>query len=126
MSYVDDRATAADMLAEDGQTVTLTYVGGGTYDPATGTTSGAAPSPATVKGAIFPLSPFRKVQGNVVEGDQQLLLAAEDTSGAAITAPQVNGTITDANAQVWTIIAVEPLSPAGTDVLHDCIVRRAA
>jgi hypothetical protein len=126
MSYADDRLTAADMLAEDGQSMTLAYVGAGTYDPATGTTSGSPASPATVKGAIFPLSPFRKAQGNIVEGDQQLLLSALNTAGVAITAPQVNGTITDANAKVWTIIAVEPLSPAGTDVLYDCIVRRAA
>lgn len=126
MSYVDDRLTAADMLAEDGQTVTLSYVGGATYNPATGGTSGSAASPATVKGAILPLNPFRKAQSNVVEGDQQLLLSALDTSGAAITAPQVNGSITDANAKVWTLIAVEPLSPAGTDVLYDCIVRRQA
>jgi hypothetical protein len=126
MSYVDDRLTASDMLTEDGQTVTLTYVGGSTYDPATGTTSGSAPSPATVKGAIFPLSPFRKAQGNIVEGDQQLLLSALDTSGNAITPPQVNGTVTDANAKVWTLIAADPLSPGGTDVLYDCIIRRQA
>jgi hypothetical protein len=126
VSYADDRLSAADMLAEDGQTVTLTYVGTSVYDPATGQTTNTAPDPANVKGAFFPLSAFRKAQGNVVEGDQQLLLSALDTSGAAIAAPQVNGTITDANAKPWTLIAVDPLSPAGTDVLYDCIARRAA
>jgi hypothetical protein len=126
VSYADDRLSAADMLAEDGQTVTLAYVGTSVYDPATGTTTNTAPDPASVKGAFFPLSAFRKAQGNIVEGDQQLLLSALDTSGAAITAPQVNGTVTDANAKPWTIIAVDPLSPGGTDVLYDCIARRAA
>ena len=123
---VEDRLDAEEMLAEDGQSMTLAYVGGGTYDPATGTTSGSAPASVTVKGAIFPLSPFRKSQGNIVEGDQQCLLSALDTSGAAITAPQANGTITDANARPWTIVAVEPLSPAGLDILYDCVIRRAA
>jgi hypothetical protein len=114
------------MLAEDGQSVTLAYVGTSVYDPATGETTTTTPDPQTVKGAIFPLSPFAKSQGNIVEGDQQLLLSALNTAGAAITAPQVNGTITDANANVWTLVAVEPLSPAGTDVLYDCVIRRAA
>jgi hypothetical protein len=126
MSYADDRLSAADMLAEDGQSVTLAYVGTSVYDPATGETTTTTPDPQTVKGAIFPLSPFAKSQGNIVEGDQQLLLSALNTAGAAITAPQVSGTITDANANVWTLVAVEPLSPAGTDVLFDCVIRRAA
>jgi hypothetical protein len=126
VTYADDRLTAADMLAEDGQSVTLAYVGTSVYDPATGETTITTPDPETVSGAIFPLSAFRKSIGNVVEGDQQLLLSALNTAGAAITAPQVNGTVTDANAQEWTIISVEPLSPAGTDVLYDMVIRRAA
>lgn len=127
MSYVEDRADAAAMLAEDGQSMTLAYVGTSVYDPATGMTTLTTPDPQTVKGAIFPLSPFAK-QGNsnIVAGDQQCLLAAENAAGAAILAPHVSGTLTDANAAVWTIIAVEPLSPAGTAILFDCIVRRAA
>lgn len=126
MTYVETRSRAADMLAAKGQSVTLAYPGGQTYDPATGTTSGSGPASATVKGAFFPLSAFRKAQGNIVDGDQQLLLAAQSTSGTAITAPQVNGTVTDAGGTVWTIIAVEPLNPAGTAVLYDCIARRQA
>jgi hypothetical protein len=126
VSYADDRISVAQSLADDGQSVTLAYVGTSVYDPATGTTTNTAPDPETVQGAIFPLSAFRKAQGNVVEGDQQLLLSALNTAGAAITAPQVNGTITDANAKPWTIIAVDPLSPGGTDVLYDCVIRRAA
>jgi hypothetical protein len=126
MSYAETRSRADDALGRKGQSLTLTYVGGGSYDPATGTTSGSAASPATVKGAILPLNPFKKNGTTIIEGDQQLLLSALNTSGTAITAPMVNGTITDANSKVWTIIAVEPLSPAGTDVLYDCIVRRQA
>ena len=126
MTYAADRLSVPQSLAEDGQSVTLTYVGTSVYDPATGETTNTAPDPEMVQGVIFPLSAFRKAQGNVVEGDQQLLLSALNTAGAAITAPQVNGTITDANANVWTIIASDPLSPAGIDVLHDLVIRRAA
>jgi hypothetical protein len=131
MSYVDDRLTAADMLAEDGQTVTLTYVGTSSYDSATSTTTNTAPDPETVSGAILPLSiairyGFKQTGSLIVEGDQQLLLSAQNTAGVAIAAPQVNGTITDTNGNAWTIIAVDPLNPAGTAVLFDCVIRRAA
>lgn len=127
MSYADDRADAAAMLAEDGQVMTLTYPAASpTYNPATGTATGTPPDPQSVVGAIFPLNAFRKAQGNIVLGDQQVLLAAQNTAGASITAPPVNSVITDANGDAWTLIEVEPLSPAGIDVLHDGIVRRAA
>ena len=124
---VAQRSTAARLLADKGQTMTLAYVGGGTYDPATGSTSGAAPASKTVKGALLPLNPFKKGgNSNIVEGDQALLLSAIDTSGAAITEPMVNGVVTDANAKPWTLIAVEPLAPAGLPILYDCVARRAA
>ena len=126
MSYAEDRASAAEMLAEDGQTMTLAYVGTSVYDPATGETTLTTPDPQTVKGAILPMSPFAKSVGNIVEGSQQCLLAAENTAGTAIAEPEVNGTITDANGDEWTITAVEPLAPAGLAIMHDCVVRRAA
>lgn len=126
MSYVDDRADAADMLAEDGQAMTLTRRTSGAYDPATGQAT-ITTTTQTVSGVILPMSPFAKSQGNIVQGDQQALIAGETTSGVALNpVPKVDDTLTDANTVVWSIIAVEPLSPAGTDVLHDLIVRRAA
>lgn len=126
MNYATDRADAAAMLAEDGQSMTLAYVGTSVYDPATGETTLTTPDPQTVKGAIFPLNAFRKTLGNIVEGDQGILLSAVNTSGAAISDPQVNGTVTDSNSVVWTLIEVEPLAPAGLAVLYDCVGRRAA
>lgn len=130
MSAVDDRLSAAQSLAEDGQTLTLTYVGTSVYDPATGTTTNTAPDPQQVKGAIFPLAAiryaFKQEHSIIVEGDQQLILAAVNTAGVSIAAPQVNGSVTDANGKIWTIITADPLSPAGTDILHDCTIRRAA
>jgi hypothetical protein len=130
VSYLDDRLSASASLTEDGQTVTLTYVGGATYVPATGTTSGAAADPQTVAGVILPANMqsqrFQKDGSSlIVAGDQQLLLSALNTSGVAITPPQVNATITDSNSKVWTLISIDPLSPNGTDILFDCIIRRA-
>jgi hypothetical protein len=83
-----------------------------------------------VNGALVPLSiairyGFKQAGSIIVEGDQELLLSAVNTSGAQITAPQVNASVTDVNSNVWTIIAVDPINPAGTPVLYDCVVRRA-
>jgi hypothetical protein len=130
MTYAATRSRAEEMLAAKGQTVTLTYVGTSVYDPATGGTVNTAPDPESVAGVILPLSAiryaFRANGSTIIEGDQQLLLSALNTAGDAIPAPQVNGTIIDAAAQAWTLITVDPLSPASTAVLFDCVVRRAA
>lgn len=123
---VADRLTTAATLLEDGQTVTLSYPEGSTtYDPATGSSSGTTPDDESVAGVILPLTDFRKANGSVVEGDQELFLAAQNIAGTAIATPVVNGTITDVNNAKWTIIAVEPLAPAGLNILFECIIRRA-
>ena len=132
MTYAATRSRAADMLDRHGQTITVNYVGDGTYDPATSSTSGTAQASASVKGAIVPLSTLavrysmKNTDGLIVAGDQELLLSALDTDGNTITAPQVNGSITDVSGRAWSIVGVEPLSPAGTVVLYDCVVRRTA
>ncbi len=126
MSYAEDRADAAATFGEDGMVFTLTYPANATYDPATSTTSGTPPANQEVAGAIFPLLPFRKSGGtNIVEGDQQLMLSALNVGGAVISEPKVNGTVT-AGSKTWTIIAVDPLSPANIDIFYDCVVRRSA
>jgi len=126
MSVVE-RLDAAAMLAEEGQTVTLAYVAApADYNPSTGEVTGTTPASVEVKGVFLPLSAFRKSQGNIVEGDQQLYLSALSIAGAVIDPPAVNGTVTDANGEDWTVISVDPLAPAGITIVYDCIARRAA
>lgn len=123
---VAQRSRAADLIASKGQSVTLTRRAAGAYDPATGSAT-ITETTQTVSGAILPLSAFAKQAGNVVTGDQQLLLAGETTAGVALNPePKVDDTVTDAGGAVWSIIAVEPLSPAGTEIIFDCIVRKGA
>jgi hypothetical protein len=126
MTYAQDRIDAAASLAEDGMTVTVTYRTPGAYDPATGTTS-ISTSTATAKGVIFPFSVgLRKMAGtNIVEGDQQLILAALATDGSALTAPKVDDTVS-ANGKSYSIVDVAPLAPGGTDLIYTCTIRGAA
>ena len=121
-----NRTTADRLIGDKGQALTITRRTAGAYDPATGT-SAITETTQSGHGAILPLSPFRKSLDSIIAiGDQQLLLSALNAAGTALTAPKVDDTVTDANGNVWTIIAIEPLSPAGLAIIYDCIIRRAA
>ncbi len=124
VDYTTDRADAADMLTDFGQSVTLTRRASGAYDPATGTAA-ITTSTQAGKGVILPLAAYRKNGDNIIEGDQQLLLSALKSDGSVLTAPHVDDTVTLSDTSVVTIIAVDPLTPAGTDILYDCVVRRS-
>jgi len=126
--YTIDRADAADMLAEFGQAITLTRRFWGASDPAT-RSSAITETTQAGKGVILPLGSMmrRAFSGggdNIIEGDQELLLSALTATGTVLTVPHVNDTITDANGDAWSIVTIDPLSPAGTAVLYDCVVRR--
>jgi hypothetical protein len=117
-------STIAQTLASKGQTVTIAGTASATYDPATSTTTPTAYS-ATGAAVILPMNPY-KAQANseIVAGDEQMLLAAVQTNGAALTKPPLLSTVTLADGTTkFTLIAVDPLHPSGDELLWDCIVR---
>lgn len=125
---VAQRSRAADLIASKGQTVTIVGSTPGTYDPATGTTTPTAYSKTAKAVPGLPLNPFRKVSStNIVEGDEQMLLAGLDTSGAALPQPPVNSVVTEADGTTkHTLIAVGRLNPDGEgSIIYDCVIRRA-
>lgn len=122
---IAQRTTADRMIAAKGQAVTLTRRASGSYDPATGTAA-ITTTTQTGKGVILPLAGYRKAQGNIVAGDETLLLSGLNAAGAALTAPHVDDTVTDAGGNVFQLVALDPLHPAGLDIIFDCVIRRAA
>ena len=124
-AFYDDLAlTAADLLTEFGQAVTLTHVVSGDYDQATGTTGSGSTTTQTVTGVEEAYS-ARSIDGTLIlMGDKKFHLAPLDTSGAAITPPVAEDKITLADASVWTIKRCEPVSPADTPVLFTLQIRR--
>lgn len=124
---VAQRSRAADTIARKGQTVTIAGTASGTYSPATGSTTNTAYS-KTAKAVLLPLNPFRKTaNSNIKEGDEQLLLAGLDTSGAVLPQPPINATVTLAGGSKKKLIAIDVLNPEGDGaILYDCIVRGAA
>lgn len=125
---VAQRSRAADTIARKGQAVTIVgTTGSSTYNPATGTATGSAYS-KTASAVILPLNPFRKAANtNIKDGDEQMLLAGLDTTGAALPQPPINAVVTLADNTKRTLIAVDRLDPEGDgSILYDCIVRGSA
>lgn len=144
MSYADDQLSAKVLLAEAGQVVILTPPSTGTYDPSTGTVigagaallteaggvvltevgdevlleSGAAIVTIITIGVVLPLSRgLKHMPGtDIAAGDQQLLLPGD------IAQPEIDTKVTIGGAD-FTIKEVAPLSPGGTALLYDCVIR---
>ena len=123
--YTKIQATANKLLKGKGQTVTITRQTSGAYNTATGAAA-VTTTTQTGYGAIFDYAD-RNIDGELIlSGDKQLLLSAVNSTGTALTAPEVNDTVTDAGAVVRTITRIKALSPAGTTVMFDVNLRGAA
>lgn len=123
--FYDDMAeTAAELLTEFGQSVTLTHVAAGSYDSATRTT--AAGTPTTQTGvAVEDTYSAHSIDGTLIKtGDKKLLLSALNSAGAQITPPKPEDTAALAGGAPWTIVKVDPVQPGGTPVLYVLQVRK--
>ena len=67
----------------------------------------------------------RQIDGSLIKiGDRHLLLSPLNTAGAALTAPVLGDTITDAAGVIYTLTApLKILAPAGVAVLYDVNLR---
>lgn len=110
-------AEIAEMLAEEGQTVTLEVTTVSGYTPGSGQATGTITGYATV-GVLLPFSRgLRAMPGSGIDArDQQLLLAAN------VQAPTLNSRI-GVGGKVYAIIEVATLAPKGVPLYHDCTVR---
>lgn len=124
---IAQRSSAAAMIADFGQAITLTRRAPGAYNTATGT-SATTTSTQAGKGVILPFaSGLRKMAGtNIPATDKQCLLSALTTAGTAITAPKLDDTLTDAGGTVYSIVEIAPLAPAGLAIIYEMTVRAAA
>lgn len=122
---VKQRRTADRMIANSGQIVTLRRLTAGAYNPATRTAS-QTEAEESARAIFFPASPYKKLIGQtIVAGDHQMILSALKADGTVLTTPHVDDEVDDANSRTWSILAVDPLTPASLDILFDCVVRRA-
>lgn len=113
--YAKTAQTASGLLARFGQSVTLTKVTPGTYDPDTGTMTPDVTQTQTVRAAVFPYSNGdRLIAGGMIkQGDRQAYIAPD-----VEWAPDATTKLTEAGGAVWQLENVEPLAPAGVPVLY--------
>ena len=82
------------LIDNHGQAATLTHQAtAGTYDPATGTTSGGTATTHVVKGYFYNYKLEEIDNTLITQGDRRLLIKTTDTSNVAIPEPVVNDLI---------------------------------
>lgn len=123
-NYAASAATAARLLANFGQTVTLTRTAPGAYDPVTGTTAADTVSTRTAKAVLLDYtlqdSGAQLADGSTIRvGDKKCLI---EPGGP--WAPDELTTVTDAGGTVWRIDNIRVLAPAGTPVLYTARAQR--
>lgn len=119
------RASAARLIADKGQAITIAYNDGGAYNIGSGTFSGGTPVSVATHATVFPASANRKVAGaNMVAGDEMLYISTIDTAGDIVDMPPVDAVVTLADGSTRSIVAIENLSPAGLDIMLTALVRR--
>ena len=122
--YEKMQKTSDRLLISKGQAVVLKHTVVGEYVPGSGVETTVSTQYGT--GAVVDWD-SNQIDGTLIlTGDKRLLLSALNTSGAALTAPVLGDTVTDAAGRVYTLTApLETLSPAGTVVLYTCNLRGA-
>lgn len=121
--YTRLQKTVNKLIKDKGQSITLTHVTPGTYNPATGGVTNTTSTQAAF-GAIIEWE-ARHIDGNLIKAtDKQLLLSPFKTDGTALTAPVLGDTVTDAAGVTYTLVyPLKTVSPAGTIVLFDVNLR---
>lgn len=117
MNYTKIKATARKLLANFGQSMTLTQVSHGAYDETTGTATDTSVT-TTDKGVILPYADgVSSIPDSMIQkGDQQVLIQLS-------VVPKPADTIS-ANGAVYYVINVKALEPAGVNILYELQVRK--
>lgn len=116
-------ASIAQTLKAKGQTMTLTRVSAGTYDPVTGLATGATTATYTVQGITTNYNSQTRLAAQM--RPDSLILAGDKMAivDAAVIVPVPGDKLTIASV-VWQVIAVDTVAPAGVALLHKCQVRK--
>jgi hypothetical protein len=116
--YAAMALSADDLLVEFGAAATLTRTTAGAYDPETGTSTPETVTTQNVTAVCIDYA-AEFIDGSLIQrGDKQVFLSPKD-----ITAPAAGDKFTWQGAE-YSVIAVTPLSPAGTVVLYELQARR--
>jgi len=125
-NYANAQATALRLLQNFGQVVTMSRVSAGTYDPGTGTTSGAVTTTQQIQVASVPgsvgqsglFSDMRKEA--LVKGRLRFFIgSAKKPDGSALDFEPAPGDRVTFQGKEWEIFGSTPLAPGGVSVIFE-------
>lgn len=126
-NYARAADTAARLLAQFGQAVTLTRTVAGGYDPATGVTSPDVTQTQVATAVMLEASQgvvqsfdVRFESGTLIESNlRSVIIAAEGLAWAPKPADKLV-----VAGETWTVIGMTPTNPAGVPVIYRVTVKR--
>lgn len=118
MNYAATAAKTVAMLAKSGMAMTLRVTTPGTYDPETGTESGAVVADHPCVGVLTEAKAYYIANSLMEAGDKVVLMGAD-----VAVRPQAGQQIV-IGSDVWQVVAVVTVEPAGVPVLYKVQVRR--
>lgn len=113
--YDDMAATATELLTEFGKALQLRRASAGTYDPVTGTTTGATITYADIIGIFIRITQDYAATNEVQQGDRLMVIGPS-------VAPQMTDKVV-VGASALTIVNIVPINPAGTPLAYKLQVR---
>jgi len=125
-NYTNAQATALRLLQNFGQVVTMSRTSAGTFDPGTGTTSGATVTSQQIQVASVPgsvgqsglFSDMRKEA--LVKGRLRFFIAsATKPDGTALDFEPAPGDRVTFQGKQWEVFGNTPLAPGGVTVVNE-------
>ena len=126
--YPKTARTALRLITKFGQTGSLVRTTGGSYDAATGTTTGESERIESIKYAEVPklqdisnAGYLNQYQEDIVKGKVRfMLIAAQGVSSQ----PEAGDILRDSSRIDWEFLGCTPLSPAGIDIIYKAGIRK--
>lgn len=127
MAYTEIAADVLDALQEDGMAMTVRRTSTGTYDPATGKTTGATDTDYDAWGLIqsqrIPQTGNageRTFNGTLIQTDDEFILLA--ASGLTITPAALDKLVI--SSVVYSIVTLIAVKPGGVVLFYRLLVRK--
>ena len=123
MGVFDDLpAIIADVLDDTSlgfQSVTLTSVTPGTYDPSTGTVTGGSTTTTTLRAVVEDFKGLELIAGLVQAGDKKVTIAGANVASE----PKPTDTVT-VGSVVYAVERVNAVAPGSSAVIYELTCRR--
>lgn len=120
--YSRPAATALRLLTKFGQTVTLRVSGAAVYDPTTQTSTPTLTDYSRI-GAVFDYG--TQTAGEMLQNGTTALAADRQLYMSAGTIrPPVSAHVIFTSGEIWTIVNVKSIDPAGIPVMYECRIRQ--